>query len=518
MKLSTESEYSTKFNEAMDATNVDRNNFPYVNTDEEAYCAKFPVVSVEPNNETEDTYDTPVDTGKKKQDEIDPWSLVPHIESNQPKWSELTTSGKVKRVLIGWILKPILIFSFLYFFIVALALMGDAFTLIGGSAAGRLSRQYIIGHPITGLMIGMLVTVLLQSSSATTSIIVSMVAADLIQVQEAIPMVMGANIGTSVTNTIVAGGQAGDRDTFRLSFAGATVHDCFNWLAVLVLLPLEMATGYLYHLTSAIIDNSNLDSFGSDDRIKITDPIVDNHTGDFLFAHCDLADEIIGLILLVVSLALLMGCLIGIVKVLGSMLRGSAANATKKFLNANFPGYLSWLTGYVAMLLGAFFTMLLQSSSVFTSMLTPLVGMRVITLARMYPLTLGANIGTTFTSLLAAFASSDSQDFEEGVQISLCHLFFNLTAIAIFYPIPFMRRPPIGGAKFLGNTTAVYRWFSIAYLLVVFFIFPFTVLLISIEAMPYMWKGSSISIRDSLVDVIEIEERQLADEISCNSI
>ncbi|XP_002741947.1 sodium-dependent phosphate transport protein 2A-like [Saccoglossus kowalevskii] len=485
----------------------------------------------------------------KTEEEFDPWSLVSEIASTQPKWSELTTSGKVKRVLIGWILKPILIFFFLYFFIVALALMGDAFTLIGGSAAGAaLSDSTLLDNPITGLMIGMLVTVLLQSSSATTSIIVSMVAADLIQVEQAIPMVMGANLGTSVTNTIVAGGQAGDRDTFRLSFAGATVHDCFNWLAVLVLLPFELLTGYLYHLTTAIVEGSDLNSFGSDDKVKITDPIVDkiiqinmdvlegialgelepgekslvdrwcewedvyynetsfysvngtNYTEvdevynytvyiercDFLFAHCDLADEVIGLILLVVSLALLMGCLIGIVKVLGSMLRGSAANATKKFLNANFPGYLSWLTGYIAILIGAFFTMLLQSSSVFTSMLTPLVGMRVITLARMYPLTLGANIGTTFTSLLAAFASSDSQDFEEGVQISLCHLFFNLTAIAIFYPIPFMRRPPIGGAKFLGNTTAVYRWFSLAYLLIVFFLIPVIVLMLSIAGSIYL--------------------------------
>ncbi|XP_002741949.1 sodium-dependent phosphate transport protein 2B-like [Saccoglossus kowalevskii] len=489
------------------------------------------------------------DGTEKEEEEVDPWSLLPDLQSNQPKWSELTTCGKVKRILIGWILKPFLIFVFVYFFIVSLALMGDAFTLIGGSAAGAaLSDATLLENPITGLMVGMLVTVLLQSSSATTSIIVAMVAANMIEVEEAIPMVMGANLGTSVTNTIVAGGQAGDRDTFRLSFAGATVHDCFNWLAVLVLLPLELATGYLYNLTSAIVEGSNLESFGSDDRVKITDPVVNkiiqidmevlegialgllepgekslvdrwcecedvyynttvfasvngtNYTGvvevynytiyiercDFLFAHCDLADQIIGVILLVMSLILLMGCLLGIVKVLGSMLRGSAANATKRLLNANFPGYLSWLTGYVAILLGAFFTMLLQSSSVFTSMLTPLVGMRVITLARMYPLTLGANLGTTFTSLLAAFASSDSQDFEEGVQIALCHLFFNLTAIVIFYPIPFMRRPPIGGAKFLGNTTAVYRWFSLAYLLIVFLALPITVLLLSIAGDIYV--------------------------------
>lgn len=54
---------------------------------------------------------------------------------------------------------------------------------------------------------------------------------------------MGANIGTSVTNTIVALGQVGDRDEFRRAFAGATVHDMFNWLTVIIMLPIEWISG-----------------------------------------------------------------------------------------------------------------------------------------------------------------------------------------------------------------------------------------------------------------------------------
>ncbi|XP_070535234.1 sodium-dependent phosphate transport protein 2B-like [Ptychodera flava] len=206
----------------------------------------------------------------------DPWSLAPDFTGDdKPKWSELSTRGKVRRVCIEWIGKALGICACIYFFIVALSLMGDAFTLIGGSAAGAaLSDSSLLKIPIAGLMIGMLVTVLLQSSSATTSIIVSMVASDIINVPEAIPMVMGANLGTSVTNTIVAGGQAGDRETFRRSFAGATVHDCFNWLAVLVLLPIESISGYLYHLTTAIVKGSNLQQIGGADRVKISDPIT----------------------------------------------------------------------------------------------------------------------------------------------------------------------------------------------------------------------------------------------------
>lgn len=64
-----------------------------------------------------------------------------------------------------------------------------------------------------------------------------------LDVSLAIPIVMGANIGTSVTNTIVSIGQITNKNDFRRAFAGATVHDVFNWLTVLILLPLEVITG-----------------------------------------------------------------------------------------------------------------------------------------------------------------------------------------------------------------------------------------------------------------------------------
>ncbi|XP_070535106.1 sodium-dependent phosphate transport protein 2B-like [Ptychodera flava] len=453
-------------------------------------------------------------------------------EKKEEEDQKLTTCGKVKRVLIEWIGKLFLVFVFLYFFIVALNVMGDAFTLIGGSAASAaLSDSSILENPITGLMMGMLITVILQSSSASTSIIVSMVASNILQVQEAIPMIMGANLGTSITNTIVSGGQANDREAFRLSFAGATVHDCFNWLAVAILLPLECATGYLYHVTDAIVDRDALERValgltepGEESLVKrwcetedvfymanqttyevingtnytiVEETEVYNYTVyiercNHLFAYSELSDEIIGLILLVFSLVLLMLCLFGLVKTLQSMIRGSAAAITVKILNANFPGRLSWLTGYVAILIGMVLTIAVQSSSVFTSMITPLVGMRVITVKRMYPLTLGANLGTTCTGLLAAFASSESVDFVEGVQIALCHLFFNITGILCWYPIPATRKPPIAGAKYFGTTAAEYRWFSLLYILTVFIILPLIILGLSFAGSQWVYLFSVI--------------------------
>lgn len=133
-------------------------------------------------------------------------------------------------------------------------------------------------------------------------------------------------------------------------------------------------------------------------------------------------------------------------------------------------------------------TIVVQSSSVFTSTMTPLVGVGVISLKRMYPLTLGSNIGTTTTGILAALASSD---LKNTLQIAFCHFFFNITGILIWYPVPFMRRVPIRGAKFLGNTTAKYRWFAVAYLIVVFFIVPLVVFGLSIA---HIWAMGGVLI------------------------
>jgi len=167
-------------------------------------------------------------------------------------------------------------------------------------------------------------------------------------------------------------------------------------------------------------------------------------------------------------------CLVCLVKVLNSVLRGSMKRVVRKAINADFPGYAALLTGYFAMLVGTGVTVLVQSSSVFTSALTPLVGIGVVTVDRMYPLTLGSNIGTTVTGLLAAF-TADASKVQDTLQLALCHLFFNITGIIIWYPIPVMRRVPIRLAKFLGNTTADYRWFAVAYLILLYAILPLAV-------------------------------------------
>jgi sodium-dependent phosphate cotransporter len=195
--------------------------------------------------------------------------------------------------------------------------------------------------------------------------------------------------------------------------------------------------------------------------------------GSFIFMNVAgvWKDEWIGALLLVIALTILCICLVFIVKILNSLLHGSIATALKRFINADFPGKAGFLAGYLAILIGAGLTILLQSSSIFTSAMTPLVGVGVLSLERMYPLTLGSNIGTTATGILAALAASGST-LRDSLQVALCHLFFNISGILIWYPIPFMRRIPIKLAKFLGNETAKYRWFSLVYLVLMFFFLP----------------------------------------------
>ncbi|XP_021066601.1 sodium-dependent phosphate transport protein 2B [Mus pahari] len=488
----------------------------------------------------------------------DPWDL-PELQDTGIKWSERDTKGKTLCILQG-IGKFILLLGFLYLFVCSLDVLSSAFQLVGGKVAGQFfSNNSIMSNPVAGLVIGVLVTVMVQSSSTSSSIIVSMVASSLLTVRAAIPIIMGANIGTSITNTIVALMQAGDRNEFRRAFAGATVHDFFNWLSVLVLLPLEAATHYLEILTNLVLETFKFQN-GEDapDILKvITDPFTkliiqldkkviqqiamgdsaaqnkslikiwcksisnvteknvtvpspDNCTSpsycwtdglqtwtiqnvtqkeniakcQHIFVNFSLPDLAVGIILLTVSLVVLCGCLIMIVKLLGSVLRGQVATVIKKTLNTDFPFPFAWLTGYLAILVGAGMTFIVQSSSVFTSAMTPLIGIGVISIERAYPLTLGSNIGTTTTAILAALASPGNT-LRSSLQIALCHFFFNISGILLWYPIPFTRLP-IRLAKGLGNISAKYRWFAVFYLIFFFFVTPLTVFGLSLAGWPVL--------------------------------
>jgi len=303
---------------------------------------------------------------------------------------------------------------FLYFFLTGLELLDTGAKVMSSCAAGALLGDE--SNPIVGLMIGILATVLFQSSSTTTSLIISLVGAHTIGTKQRIYMVMGANIGTSVTNTIVVMGHLGDGDQLERAFAGATVHDMFNFMTVAIMLPLEAASGYLFHLTKACVKG-----FVSKEGEKWERPIkkwVSPIGKKIMMAHEDVAnavakggscddfypilcedpsnptkstcsrrglidcdkstdkcpaffdveasrhDDIISCVgVFVIGLAMLFLCLFGRVTILQKMLLGTFTRIIYKTTNVN---------GYLAIAIGCGITMLVQSSSVTTSSLTPL--------------------------------------------------------------------------------------------------------------------------------------------------
>jgi len=180
--------------------------------------------------------------------------------------------------------------------------------------------------------------------------------------------------------------------------------------------------------------------------------------------------------------------LIGLVTVLQRMLMNVSSKIIYKATNIN---------GYIAIAIGCAITLLVQSSSITTSTLTPLVGMDVIKLEAMYPLTLGANIGTTFTGLMAAMVSGK----EESLQVALAHLFFNLTGILIWYPVPVMRRVPMVAAKKLGKATNAFKFFPVIYILGIFFVLPLILLGVSLL---FQDDSSSLKVLGSFIVIIVV--------------
>uniref|UniRef100_A0A8C1AWZ7 Solute carrier family 34 member 2a n=1 Tax=Cyprinus carpio carpio TaxID=630221 RepID=A0A8C1AWZ7_CYPCA len=427
--------------------------------------------------------------------EDDPWDM-PELQDTGVKWADLDTKGKILRVLTI-AAKLILLLGLLYMFVCSLDILSSAFQLVGGKAAGDIFQENtVLSNPLAGLVIGMLVTLLVQSSSTSSSIVVTMVSSGLLEVSTAVPIIMGTNIGTSVTNTFVAMTQVGDRNKFRRAFAGATVHDFFNWLSVLVLLPLEVATGYLVKLTDLIVKSFNIQSGENAPALLnvITDPLTQSiieldetvisgiAVGDpeaknksLIKVWCQTASNT------TIQNVTASNCsnfpcweLKNVTEITNiKKYTGQVAVVINKIMNTDFPFPFAWLTGYIAIVVGAGMTFIVQSSSVFTSAITPLVGIGVIKLERAYPLSLGSNIGTTTTAILAAMASP-VEKLGNSLQIALVHLFFNLSGIVLWYPIPFTRLP-IRMAKALGQLTAQYRWFSGFYIIACFFAFPLLV-------------------------------------------
>ncbi len=349
----------------------------------------------------------------------------------------------------------------LYVLLVAVGLIGDGFRQAFGDTEGIKSLFMFATNPFIGLIIGILATALVQSSSTVTSIIVGLVAGGM-PIAVAIPMLMGANVGTTITNTIVSFGHIKRPGEFKTAFAAATIHDFFNLLSILIFLPLELAFGFLEKSSGVVthfIENLGTVDAAGESIVKV----IINFGAQFVESLVStLPDFWAGLVLIVGGIALILLS----ITYLGNALKAVFAGRSQNLLQAAVGK--GPVTGIFS---GTLVTVLVQSSSTTTSIIVPLAGSGVIGLRQVYPFTLGANVGTTVTALLAATAIT-GPTHAIAHQIAIAHLLYNLVGVIVIYCIPWLRNIPIAGAEWIARLADKRKELALAYILLVFFGVP----------------------------------------------
>lgn len=414
------------------------------------------------------------------------------------------------------ILKALLFLGAVNVFFVAIKLLG-AFKDIG-SGMGESLMADLATQPILGLLLGILITSVIQSSSTTTSIVVGLAASGVFgdspeqAMQAAVPLIMGANIGTTVTNTIVSFGHIDASAEFKRAFSAATVHDIFNFMAVILLLPLQVATNFLGILSVRLADllaGTGGLSLASPLRYIVSPQV---HAVEALFFHQAIIDFVI-IVALVIGLVLSLGFLtgrthkektgrgptIGVILaisivalavktwhqfiftqptaefifglgallfalwVMVTIMRSVVLDRAQRLFNKYF-----FTTPIRAMVVGMLLTALVQSSSVTTSLVVPLAGAGLVTLAQVFPYTLGANLGTTITAFMAAVSLAEPI----ALAVALAHLLFNLLGILIIFPLKVVRRIPLFLAEQLAEGASRWKLLPFAYVLCLYVILP----------------------------------------------
>jgi sodium-dependent phosphate cotransporter len=344
-----------------------------------------------------------------------------------------------------------LVVGLLYLFLVGVKSLEGGIGAFGGDFTDRLFEN--VSNPLAGLFAGILATVLVQSSSVTTATIVGLVGAGALSVEAAVPMIMGANIGTTVTNTIVSVGHIRQGQEFRRALAGATVHDFFNLMTVAIALPLELTTGVLSKAATAlthVLRGQETVAGGAIPKSPIKTAV--GYPVDLLEeAIGGWSSRVQGTVLLVVGVALVFLALAYITRNMRAVMAGRIEQSLNAVLDRG--------AGVGAMVVGMVITIAVQSSSITTSILIPMVAAGILTLKNAYPVTLGANVGTTVTALLASLAA----DSPDALTIALIHTLFNVFGILIFYPIPALREIPIRLATGMADLAQRRKRWVVAY-------------------------------------------------------
>ncbi|MCH7788374.1 MAG: Na/Pi symporter [Acidobacteria bacterium] len=361
-----------------------------------------------------------------------------------------TTAGIVARALV--------VLGLLYLFLAGVSMLERGINTLGSDVQDSLFDN--VSNPLVGLLVGVLATVLVQSSSVTTATIVTLVGSGVLTVDEAVPMIMGANIGTTVTNTLASLGHVRKGSEFERAFAAATVHDFFNILAVAIFLPLELATGFLSSsaewLAEKLVGTSGAEW---DSPIKEVVEYPVNWLTD-IFEALGASGNVLAGLLIISALVLIFTSLAFITKNMRALIADRIEQTLNRVLGSG--------GGVTAMFVGLLVTVAVQSSSITTSILVPLAGAGILKLENAYPVTLGANVGTTITALLASLATGEPT----ALTVALTHTLFNVAGIALLYPIPPLRVIPLKLARGLSRAASENTSVVLFYVVTMFVVIP----------------------------------------------
>ena len=339
----------------------------------------------------------------------------------------------------------------IYLFILSIKVMGAGFKGMGNDFSENLLGT--VDNPLAALFVGILATSIVQSSSSTTSITVALVGSGTLPIENAIPIIIGANIGTSVTNTIVSLGHIRRGAQFERALSAAVVHDIFNMMAASLLFPIELITRHIFGtgLIQTIAARLSANFYGTAGT-KLSKPL------DFILKPPTeiVMDLIPAWVAIILSLAFLFVSLKIITDSMQILMDAKIQIILDKYL---------FKTAASGFFFGMILTAIVQSSSVTTSIMIPLVGGGILNIEQIFPYTLGANVGTTITAILAALAT----DNEDAITVAFAHLTFNILGIATIYPF---KRIPIGLAKKMGSMVAEHRDLAIAYIIGTFYVLP----------------------------------------------
>ena len=414
------------------------------------------------------TVATADNTGRSEEDEnknLEDLDVDDDSERKDPL-GFLPLDGKAKEIA-NWIAVIIGIWVLLN----GVGMIGDGFKGIAGDRAEELFS--FAENPFVGLAIGIVATAIIQSSSTTASIVVGMIAGGL-PLNIAIPMLFGANMGTSVTSTLVALGLAGNKKQFQQGFSMATVHDFFNLIAILIFFPLEILTGFLGRTATAIAPSLSGSGEGvvagifesvGDFIDLVTEPLV-GLAGSLVEP---LGDVWGGVVLAVLGIVLILLSIQFIGNILNALLVGKAQDILYAALGKN---------AFVGVLSGAAITTLVQSSSTTTALTVPLAASGKFEVRTLFPFVVGANIGTTFTGLIAAFSASGAEA-EAAMAGALVHTLYNTLAAILILSIPFLRKLPPAGSDWLAGLATKNKMYVFAWIGGVFFLIPILAVFIS---------------------------------------